>query len=102
LRFFSDRRVQVSFVDLARKSIAPTELKRFAQRFGSVALLDPESPPYRDAGLGYLAMDDAAAFDRLTANPRLLRLPLVRAGTDVTVGVDEDAWRGWIAAEEKN
>jgi len=43
-------------------------------------------------------MDDDQAFDRLLANPKLIRLPLIRAGADLSVGIDEDAWRRWVSA----
>ncbi len=78
--------------------MAVTELRRFTQRFGATSLLDSESPAYVDAGLGYLSMDEDQAFDRLLANPKLIRLPLIRAGADLSVGVDEDAWKRWIAS----
>jgi arsenate reductase-like glutaredoxin family protein len=95
LRYFKERRMAVSMVDVAVRPPAPTELRRFAQRLGSKALLDTESRAYRDAGLGYLSMDDAEAFDRLLANPSLLRLPLVRFADQFTVGVDERVWKSW-------
>jgi arsenate reductase-like glutaredoxin family protein len=61
-------------------------------------LFDTESKQYRDTGLGYLSMDEDAAFERLLADNRLLMLPLVRAGSQLSVGVDEEAWRAWLAA----
>ena len=42
LRFFKERRVPLSFVDLAVRPPAPTELRRFAERLGARALLDAE------------------------------------------------------------
>ena len=78
--------------------MAIAELRRFTQRFGATSLFDSESPAYVDAGLGYLSLDEDQAFDRLLANPRLIRLPLIRAGADVSVGVDEDAWKRLIAS----
>jgi arsenate reductase-like glutaredoxin family protein len=87
----------VSFVDVARKPPSTGELRRFADRFGAVALLDPTSRQYRDAGLAYLSMDERGAFERVATDPRLLRLPLVRAGERLTIGVDEAAWRGWLS-----
>lgn len=99
MRFFSERRVQVTLVDIARKPLAVAELRRFTQKFGAKALFDSESPRYRETGVAYLTMDDAAAFDRLLADPRLLRLPLIRTGAQLSVGVDEDAWRTWLSAE---
>ena len=40
-------------------------------------------------------MTDDEVLERLLADPRLLRLPLVRYGQEVTVGIDEEAWRRW-------
>jgi arsenate reductase (glutaredoxin) len=88
--------VPVALVDLARKPIAPGELRRFAQRFGARSLIDVDSARYRELGLAYLAMDDDEAFERLLADPRLLLLPLVRAGERLSVGVDERSWRSWV------
>lgn len=85
----------IAFVDLKKRPPAPGELKRFAQQLGARALLDEESRAYRQANLGYLSMADAEALDRVIADPRLLRLPLVRFGNELTIGVDEETWRVW-------
>jgi arsenate reductase-like glutaredoxin family protein len=98
LRFFRERRIEVSLVDIAARAPAPTELRRFAQRLGPRALLDVESKAYRDQGLGYLSMGDEEVLERLLADPRLLRLPLVRAGDRFSVGPDEAAWKAWLQA----
>lgn len=94
-RFFKERRMAISFVDIKKRPPAPGELRRFAQQHGARALLDPESKAYREAGLGYLAMDDSEVLERVLADPRLLRLPLVRNGDEVTIGLDEAAWTRW-------
>jgi arsenate reductase-like glutaredoxin family protein len=96
LRFFSERRVAVTFVDLARKPIAPGELRRFAQRFGASELIDKDSGRYRDLGFAYLSMAEDEAFEKALADQRLLKLPLARAGDRLSVGVDENAWREWL------
>lgn len=95
-RFFKERRVEVSFVDLRKRPIAPAELRRFVQKLGARALLDETSRSYRDGGLGYLRMDDAEIVERLVADPSLFRLPLVRSRNDVTVGRAEATWREWL------
>jgi arsenate reductase-like glutaredoxin family protein len=95
LRFFKERRVATSVVDRRRKPIAPGELRRFVERLGARSLLDETSRPYRDAGLAHLRLDDAEIVERLLADNRLLRLPLVRHGTDVTAGRDETTWARW-------
>ena len=97
LRFFRERRIVVHFVDLRKKPIAAGELRRFSDRLGPAALLDTESRPYREQGLGYLSTDTAGINARLLADPRLLRLPLVRYGERFTAGKDEAAWKAWLA-----
>ena len=97
LRFFRERRIVVHYVDLRKKPIAAGELRRFTDRLGAAALLDTESRAYREGGLAYLAMDSAGVTARLLADVRLLRLPLVRYGDEVTAGRDEAAWRTWLA-----
>ena len=96
LRFFKERRVPISFVDLRKRPIASGELRRFVERLGAQALLDPTSRGYRDAGLGYLSLDDAGIVARVLIDPSLLRLPLVRHGNDVTIGRDETTWTAWL------
>lgn len=96
VRFFKERRIPIHLVDLRRRPIAPGELRRFTERLGSSALLDTAARAYREAGLGYLRMDDADIVGRLLADPRLLRLPLVRRGNEVTAGPAESTWRAWL------
>jgi len=98
IRFFRERRVSVSFVDLAQRPLARGELQRFAQKFGALRLFDEESKAYRDAGLAYIRLDGADAFERLLANPRLLKLPLVRCGNGVSTGADQTTWKSWLSA----
>ena len=97
LRFFRERRIAVHYADLKKRPIAPGELRRFVERLGAGALLDETSKPYRDAGLGYLSMRDAEIAERLTADSRLIRLPLVRHGSDVTAGQAETTWASWLS-----
>ncbi|MEX1295600.1 MAG: ArsC/Spx/MgsR family protein [Candidatus Limnocylindrales bacterium] len=94
-RFFKERRMPIAFVDLKKRPPAPGELKRFAQKFGARALLDEGSKAYQQANLGYLTMGDQEIIERLIADPKLLRLPLVRFGSALTIGVDEASWKAW-------
>lgn len=96
-RFFKERRVPISFVDLRKRAIAPGELRRFVDRLGARALLDETSRAYRDGGLGYLRMGDAEIVERVLADGRLLRLPLVRHGNEVTAGPAEATWKEWLS-----
>ena len=97
-RFFKERRLEIHFVDVRRKPLAPAELRRFVDRLGVRAVADEDSKAWRDAGLAYLRMDDAELADRLLADQRLLRLPLVRVANSVAAGRDEATWRSLLAA----
>jgi arsenate reductase-like glutaredoxin family protein len=97
IRFFKERRFAIHQVDLRRKPIAPGELRRFVDRLGARALLDTEGRAYRDAGLGYMRLDDTGIVERLLADPRLLRLPLVRFGNEVSAGKAEGTWKSWTS-----
>lgn len=102
MRFFSERRLRVAFVDLAQRPVAAAELRRFAERFGPAQLIDSTTAAYREAGLQYIRLADDEMFAKLLVNQALLRLPLVRAGTRLSVGIDERAWRSWLAQGEPN
>jgi arsenate reductase-like glutaredoxin family protein len=99
LRFFRERRIVVSYVDLKKRAIAPGELRHFVERLGARALLDADSKPYKHQGLAYLTTDDAALVDRLLRDARLLRLPLVRHANHVTAGPADATWKEWLSRD---
>src|SRR5688500_6079436 len=92
-RFFAERRVKVQFFDLGRKPPSPGELRRFVQRFGVPALLDPEAKAYKDQGLQFVSASDDDWITRMIREPSVLRLPLGRCGNDLSAGDDEEAWQ---------
>jgi arsenate reductase-like glutaredoxin family protein len=97
-RCFSERRVPVHFVDVRKRAPSPGELRRFVQRFGAKGVLDPEAKAYREQGLQYVSASDDDWIDRMVAQPGVLRLPLVRCGSDLSVGDDEAAWQRFADA----
>jgi arsenate reductase-like glutaredoxin family protein len=97
LRFFSERRIKTHFVDLNERAASLGELKRFAQKFGVGALIDSDSGRFQDLGLRHARMSDESWLEKLTEEPMLLRVPLVRNGNQLTVGLDEPTWKSWTA-----
>jgi arsenate reductase (glutaredoxin) len=95
LRFFAERRIKTHFVDLQERPASPGELKRFSQRFGIGALIDRESRRFAELGLGAARLSDERWLDKLVAEPLLLRMPLVRQGSQLTLGEATEVWRGW-------
>lgn len=97
LRFFSERRVKTHFVDLQERAASLGELKRFVQKFGLDRLIDKESKRYDELGLRHSRYSDETWLNKLVDEPLLLRMPLVRNGNALTVGLAEEDWKGWTA-----
>ncbi len=81
--------------------MAPGEIGRvFIDRFGLAALLDVEGKAYIDAGfLKYLKLSDADLLAKIERDPKLLRLPLIRAPKGLSIGHDEAAWKAMLAPQ---
>lgn len=92
-RFFSDRRIDVHFVDCKVRPPSPGELRRFVQKFGVEAVLDPTSTSYTEQGLQYVSASEEDWIDRMAADPSVLALPLGRCGSELTVGDDPAGWK---------
>jgi len=98
LRFFSERRVKVHFVDLKERAASRGELQRFAQKFGVSALIDKESKRYAELGLNVVRYGDDRWLEILVAEPFVLRVPLARCQHKLTIGLAEDVWQSWVEA----
>ena len=96
LRFWSERRVKVHFVDFKDRAPSKGELQRFAQRFGISALIDKEAKRYAELGLSVVRYDDARWIRALCDEPLVLRMPLSRFQQQITIGLAEAEWASWI------
>jgi arsenate reductase-like glutaredoxin family protein len=95
LRFFSERRVPVHFVDLKEKPASKGELRRFADKHGAGALIDRESPRFKALGLHVSGDSPQRQLERALTEPRLLRTPLVRVDQRMSVGFTPADWTAW-------
>ena len=100
LRFFSERRLAVHFVDLDERPAARGELRRFQERFGAAALINREHPRFRALGLHVSGSSPERMLERALTEPRLLRTPLVRGGNRVSLGYAPDDWKAWLEVEK--
>lgn|SRR5689334_3461680 len=96
LRFFSERRIKTHFVDLMERPASLGELRRFAQKFGVGSLVDRDSKRFDELGLRYAQLSDERWLEKLSEEPLLLRLPLVRSGNQILIGADEKIMRSWM------
>jgi arsenate reductase-like glutaredoxin family protein len=94
-RFFSERRIQFHFVDLKERPASKGELRRFVDRFGGEKLLNRGATRFRDLGLHVAHMSAERMATLIEDEPMLLRMPLVRNGNQLTVGLAETTWKEW-------
>jgi arsenate reductase len=97
LRFFAERRTKTHFVDLMERAASRGELTRFVQRFGVDALIDQASRRFAELGLTTARYGAERWLEILVDEPLLLRMPLVRHGSALTVGAAEATWKSWLA-----
>ena len=98
LRFFAERRIKTHFVDLNERAASLGELRRFAQKFGVQALIDRDARRFIELGLKSALLSDDRWLQKLTLEPLLLRMPLVRHQQQLTVSPAEEAWEAWVAS----
>jgi arsenate reductase (glutaredoxin) len=97
-RFFAERRIPVHFVDLAERGASKGELQRFVQKLGVEALVDRTSRRFQELGLGPARYGPDRWLEILIDEPLLLVQPLVRYGSQLTVGgASEAEWKAWVA-----
>jgi arsenate reductase len=99
LRFFSERRIKTHFVDLMERPASLGELRRFAQKFGVTALVDRDSKRFDELGLRYAQLSDDRWLEKLSEEPLLLRIPLVRNAGQLVIGADETTWKSWMVKQ---
>lgn len=98
LRYFKERRIQAHFRDLAEKALAKGELDNISARVPLEFLLDTESRSYKKRQLQYMKFD---LEEELLGDWELLKTPIVRMGTSVTIGYEPETWADWIKNEKE-
>jgi arsenate reductase-like glutaredoxin family protein len=98
-RWFQERGIRFQAIDLKQKGMAPGELRSVAARVGGMeALIDREGKRYVDKGLKYAAPTGPRIENILLEDPLLLRTPIVRNGSQATLGYQPDVWEEWKRA----
>lgn len=92
-RWFKERRIKYQYIDLDSKGLSPGEYRSIRAAVGYDALVDRDSPDYRELGIDYLL--PLSAEEKLLENPWLFRAPIVRNGRQATVGYCPDVWKTW-------
>ena len=94
-RWFSERRIKVQRIDLAKYGMSPGEFDSVLRAVGGVDDLvdwDKKSPTIDLMRYMANARDKE---DKLFDDPRLMKTPIVRNGKAATVGYRPDVWQTW-------
>jgi arsenate reductase-like glutaredoxin family protein len=91
-----ERRVRVHFVDFKERGPSAGELRRFFERFGEQRMVDRAAKRFAALGLQTSFYGDERWLEIACAEPLILKLPLVRSGSRLSVGLDEAGWREWL------
>src|SRR5579871_919625 len=94
-RWFKERGLPVSSIDLRERGLSPCELQSVAARVGLEAMIDREGARYRDRGLRAAAPTGPRVMQALVDDPLLVKTPIVRFGKEATVGYQPEVWEGW-------
>ena len=60
-----------------------------------MALIDKGSKRFDELGLRYAQLSDDRWLEKLSEEPLLLRMPLVRNANQLAIGAEETTWKLW-------
>ncbi len=93
-RWFRERRVSVTLVDLTRTKLGRRELEAVRARVGLAAMIDTDSAAWKECPARFSAGEDMI-LSALAEDPRRLKMPIVRDGKNATVGFAPEEWSAW-------
>ncbi len=94
-RFFKERRVQIQVMDLKKHRLGEREVQAMSRAGGLSALIDREDKRVKEHPACYYDRD-SLLMAAVLENPWLLKSPIVRCGTQVTVGYQPETWTQWL------
>ena len=90
-RFFKERSINFQFRDLNEKGISKGELNNICRKIPPDDLIDREQ--FNKRGMSHMVFD---IEEELLADPLLFKTPIVRNGSDATVGYAPETWKEWL------
>lgn len=94
-RFFKERRIPVQVMDLKKHRLGERELQVMARNVGLKGLLNTDDPKVKEHPACYCGSDEALTA-YLMENPWLLKSPIVRNGSQCTIGYQPEVWEEWL------
>ena len=94
-RFFKERRITVQVMDLKKHRLGEREVQVMARAGGLQTLIDREDKKVKEHPACYYNQD-SLLMSAILETPWLLKSPILRNGSKVTVGYAPDTWEEWI------
>ena len=91
-RFFKERRIPFHFRDLNEKGLSKGELENIIRKISLEDWLDKEGKQFKKRNLQFMVFN---LEEELLNDPLLLKTPIVRNGTEVTIGYQPEVWKNW-------
>ncbi len=92
-RYFKERRIPYHFRDLNEKGLAKGELDNISRKYPLEELIDREGKQFKKRNMQYMRFN---IEEELLNDPLLLKTPIVRNGSNATVGYEPEIWKKWI------
>ena len=93
-RYFKERRIPFQSLDLKKHRLGEREIRMMISAIGMGNLIDREDKKVKEHPACYY--DSAELLiPAIQENPWLLKLPIVRNGSMMTIGYQPDIWGKW-------
>ena len=94
-RFFKERGIKYQFIDMKEKGMSKGEFTSVAQANGGIEnMFDPNCKDKDALALvRHIAEEDK--LEKILENPQVIKTPVVRNGTQSTLGYQPDVWKKW-------
>ena len=92
-RFFKERGIKYQFIDMKEKGMSKGEFTSVAQANGGIEnMFDPNCKDKDALALvRHIAEEDK--LEKILENPQVIKTPVVRNGTQSTLGYQPDVWK---------
>ncbi|WP_297636957.1 ArsC/Spx/MgsR family protein [uncultured Clostridium sp.] len=98
-RYFKERRIKYSLVDLDEKGISKGELNNIKRSIKINELINVNSKDYKKSNLDKIRAVEMKE-EIILKNPKLLKSPIVRNGKEAVLGCIEEKFKEWELNDE--
>ncbi|WP_195972575.1 arsenate reductase family protein [Clostridium thermobutyricum] len=98
-RYFKERRIKYSLIDLDEKGISKGELNNIKRCIKINDLINTNAKDYKKSNLDKIRAVEMKE-EILLKNPKLIKSPIVRNGKDAVLGYNVDKFKEWESSDE--